>query len=123
MATADIMMPSKDQTMYNPVHQGQPIPPLHKEEFDPEKHIVFKNYPKTLTMRELKFPEDQGVSPIAVSDPFQLFSPEAVQHMRKEILSDEVRKNHTYSSNLAHCQLRGFAAKYVWSRLHTPDSN
>jgi hypothetical protein len=62
-------------------------------------------------MEELGLPVDSGISPIAVSEPFQLFSEEAVSRMRKEVLSPEVIKNCQYSSNIAHCQLRGFANK------------
>ena len=62
-------------------------------------------------MKELGFSEGIGVSPIAVSEPFQLFTEEAVMQMRREALSPEVFENCQYSSNLAHCYLRGFANK------------
>lgn len=62
-------------------------------------------------MEELGFSGSKGVSPIGVSEPFSLFSAEAVQQMRKEILNPEVRKKYEYSSDLAQCQLRGYAAE------------
>ena len=46
-----------------------------------------------------------------MSEPFHLFTAEAVRRMRDEVLSDEVMKNCQYSSNLAQCQLRGFASR------------
>ena len=52
---------------------------------------------------------DKGVSPNAVSEPFPLFTEEAVQQMRAEVLSEPVWKNCQYKSNIAQCQLRGFA--------------
>ncbi|KAG4219840.1 hypothetical protein PC116_g31681, partial [Phytophthora cactorum] len=64
-------------------------------------------------MKELGFAEDIGISPVAVSEPFPLFTEEAVMRMRKEVLSNEVLSNCQYSSNLAQCQLRGFANKYA----------
>lgn len=84
---------------------------VSNDDFDPKKHIDFKAPTKVHTMADLKLPEGTGVSPFAVSEPFQLFSPEAVQRMRAEIFRKEVWENCQYSSNLAQCQLRGFAAK------------
>lgn len=65
-------------------------------------------------MADLSFPADQGISPIAVSEPFELFSKDAVRLMRDEVLSDEVWDNCRFSSNIAACQLRGMAPKYVF---------
>ena len=84
---------------------------MSTDDFDPKKHLNFTPPAKTLTMSDLKLPEGTGVSPFAVSDPFQLFTQEAVQRMRAEIFSKAVLENCKYSSNLAQCQLRGFAAK------------
>ncbi|KAI1356296.1 hypothetical protein F5Y01DRAFT_323766 [Xylaria sp. FL0043] len=81
--------------------------------FTPAKHLAFKEMPKVHTMKELGFSESVGVSPIAVSEPFRLFTEEAVMQMRQEVLSSEVFENCQYSSNLAHCYLRGFANKYA----------
>jgi len=80
-----------------------------KVAFSPEKHLDFISPSKVFTMKELGFPENTGVSPVAVSEPFQLFTPEAVQRMRAEVLSRQVWENCQYSSNLSKCQLRGFA--------------
>lgn len=64
-------------------------------------------------MSDLKLPEGTGVSPFAVSDPFQLFTEEAVERMRGEIFNPQVWAKYQHSSNLAKCQLRGYAAEYV----------
>lgn len=64
-------------------------------------------------MKDLGLPEDTGISSVAVSEPFSLFTEEAVHRMRVEVLSEEVMANCQYSSDLAQCQLRGFAAKSV----------
>lgn len=84
---------------------------LSTDDFDPKKHIDFKSPSKIHTMADLKLAEGTGVSPFAVSEPFQLFTQEAVQRMRAEIFRKDVWENCQYSSNLAQCQLRGFAAK------------
>lgn len=79
--------------------------------FDPVKHVNFIPPSKVHTMQDLNFSECAGVSPIAVSEPFHLFTSEAVRQMRAEILSSRVWDNCQYSSNLAQCQLRGFASQ------------
>jgi hypothetical protein len=80
-----------------------------KVAFCADNHLNFTSPPKVFTMKELGFPENKGVSPVAVSEPFQLFTPEAIQQMRAEVLSKQVWENCQYSSNLSQCQLRGFA--------------
>jgi hypothetical protein len=77
--------------------------------FDPEKHLNFKPPSKIFTMEELGL-QDVGVSPNAVSEPFQLFNAEAIKQMRAETLRPEVFENCQYSSNLAKGQLRGYAS-------------
>lgn len=79
--------------------------------FDSKTHLAHKEPSEVLMMKDLGFPEDVGVSPVAVSQPFHLFSNEAIQQMRKEIFQKEVMENCSYSSNLAACQLRGYAEK------------
>ena len=76
--------------------------------FDAEIHLNFKPPTKIHTMKELGL-GDKGISPVAVSEPFQLFTADAIKQMRSEVLSKPVWENCKYSSNLAHCQLRGFA--------------
>ena len=82
-----------------------------KHEFDPLKHLTFKRPSEVYTMKDIGLSEQTGISPIAVSEPFPLFTPEAILRMREEVLSPEVMKNCQYSHHLAQCQLRGFAAK------------
>lgn len=82
---------------------------LGKVSFDPSKHIQFMPPTKVWTMKELGYEEDQGISPVGVSEPFPLFSPEAVKQMRAEILSENVWQKYKFSSNLSDCMLRGYA--------------
>ena len=90
----------------------QPKLEVTKCDFDPKRHLEFKDPSKVYTMKDLGLPEDQGISPVAVSEPFHLFSEEAVMRMREEVLSPEVLNNCQYSSNLSPCMLRGFANKW-----------
>lgn len=79
--------------------------------FDPFKHLQYTPPSKVYTMAELGYPDSKGVSSIGVSEPFPLFSAEAIQQMRAEVLSPEVRQKYGYASELAQCQLRGYAAE------------
>ena len=76
--------------------------------FDPSKHLNFVEPSRIHTMEELGL-KDYGVSSVAVSEPFPLFTEDAVKQMRAEVLSKPVLENCKYSSNLAQAQLRGFA--------------
>ena len=83
-----------------------------KVSFEPSKHLSYQAPKKVWLMEEIGFAEN-GVSPNAVSEPFQLFTDEAIKQMRAEVLSKAVLDNCQYSSNLAHCQLRGMAPESV----------
>jgi hypothetical protein len=62
-------------------------------------------------MEDIGYSSTSGVSPIAVSEPFRLFSEEAVDIMRTEVLAKEVQENYSYTSDIAPKQLRGYAPK------------
>lgn len=79
--------------------------------FQPSRHLNYNPPSKVYTMNELGYPDSRGVSPVGVSEPFPLFSAEAIDQMRKEVLSDEVAAKFQHSSDLAQSQLRGFAAE------------
>ncbi|KAI1259319.1 hypothetical protein F5Y18DRAFT_433465 [Xylariaceae sp. FL1019] len=114
MNTTAVMPPSlSDKPVFTPIIAPNGADPGVKDDFTPSKHLSFKKMPKTYSMEELGFQSDQGISPIAVSEPFPLFTKACVQRMRQEALAPEVFKNCQYSSNLAHCYLRGFASKYA----------
>ncbi|KAL4890901.1 hypothetical protein BDV59DRAFT_75232 [Aspergillus ambiguus] len=97
--------------------------PTKDVSFDPARHLSHIPPSKVHTMKELEYPESRGVSQVGVSEPFPLFSTEAIQHMRREIFSDEVLSKYQFSSNLAPCQLRGFAqecAPFVYDAWKNP---
>ncbi|EON65023.1 hypothetical protein W97_04258 [Coniosporium apollinis CBS 100218] len=81
--------------------------------FDPAKHLAFTPPSQIIKMKDLGFSETVGVSPVAVSEPFQMFSSEAIQQMRAEILKPEVMEQCNYRSNIAACQLRGYSSRYA----------
>ncbi|KAH8693614.1 hypothetical protein BGW36DRAFT_345295 [Talaromyces proteolyticus] len=106
---------SQNVSKSTPSNSGRYVVPIHETlssleriPFDPSKHIEFSPPSKTWTMQELDYTEGQGISVVGVSEPFPLFSKEAVMQMRAEILSEEVWDKYQFSSNLSHCQLRGY---------------
>ncbi|WEW61278.1 hypothetical protein PRK78_006768 [Emydomyces testavorans] len=62
--------------------------------FDARRHLNFTPPSKVYTMKELGYSDDIGVSPVGVSEPFPLFSAEAIKQMRKEVLSENVLKQY-----------------------------
>ncbi|KAF1992252.1 hypothetical protein K402DRAFT_366323 [Aulographum hederae CBS 113979] len=80
--------------------------------FDAKRHLSFTESPKVLTMKDIGA-ENTGISPVAVSEPFPLFTQEAILAMRTEILKPEVWENCLYSTEFAACQLRGHCPKYA----------
>ncbi|KAI5866523.1 hypothetical protein GGS23DRAFT_275268 [Durotheca rogersii] len=112
-AAAVLPAPVDPERSWVPIITEPKASSLGSDEFTPSKHLAFKEVPKVYTMSDIGMPEGTGISPVAVSEPFPLFTEEAVMRMRQEVLSPEVLKNCQYSSNLAQCQLRGFANKYA----------
>jgi hypothetical protein len=62
-------------------------------------------------MTDLSLPADIGVSPVAVSEPFHLFSKEAIDVMRSEVLDEKVYNEYSITSDIAPRQIRGYAPK------------
>lgn len=81
--------------------------------FKPSKHLQYEAPTRVHTMEDIGFPSSKGVSPVAVSEPFRLFSEAAVNIMRSEILDPEVQAKYSYKSDIAPRQIRGYAPKYV----------
>lgn len=110
MATAAFLVPERTaRPTFEPIIQEATLDVQSTETFNPEKHVNFIPPSKVYTMQDIGLPENTGVSPVAVSEPFTLFTAEAIHRMRAEVLSEAVWDNCQYSSNLAQCQLRGFA--------------
>lgn len=79
--------------------------------FVPSKHLAYEEPKYIHTMEDIGYPSTKGVSPIAVSEPFRLFSEEAVDIMRSEVFDADARKRYTFTSDIACKQLRGYAPK------------
>jgi hypothetical protein len=136
MATPDVYVhPSTPDTLFSKITNSPRLNPSPKETqdslkrsfakylaadsmsspvgrlFNPRKHLTFEEPTRIHTMEDIGFPSSSGVSPVAVSEPFRLFSEEAVNIMRCEILDPEVQEKYSYTSDIAPKQLRGYAPK------------
>ena len=113
MATADVLrFPSVPKALFKPIIESSALKhKLENVEFDPDQHLRYEPPKSTILMTDIGYMEDTGISPIAVSEPFRLFSTEAIQKFRDECLSDEVFANYSVRTNIAACQLRGYAPK------------
>jgi len=105
-------------TLPNPTSNYKPIIELNAAHsrnstmhFDPKKHLAYSPPEEILRMSDIGYAEDAGVSPIAVSQPFRLFSIEAIAQMRAEIFNPIVMETCGFRSNIAACQLRGYCPK------------
>ena len=113
MAAADVsIFPGMPRAAFKPIIQEACAKrKAAAADFDPKRHIEFKPPPEIIMMKDLGFAEDTGVSPVVVSQPFQLFSQEAVHQMRAEVMNPKVMEECKFQSNIAACQIRGYAPK------------
>lgn len=80
-----------------------------KESFDPKKHIFYQPPKRIFSMKDIGL-EGQGISPNAVTEPFPLFTQDAIRQMRSEIFSQDVLDNCQYSSPFVSRTVRGMGA-------------
>ncbi|KAK5122458.1 hypothetical protein LTR85_004042 [Meristemomyces frigidus] len=127
MATATVLAtPALPKATFKPIIQNQNGKrKLQNVSFDPREHLTYEQPEGVIMMKDIGYSEDTGVSPVAVSQPFRLFSTECIQKFRDEVLSDQVMKDCLYKSNLAACQIRGYATKYapfIYDAWHNPET-
>ena len=107
-----LQQPEMPKAWFKPIVEGNIAKQkLENVEFDPIQHLAFEAPENVLMMTDIGYTEDTGISPVAVSNPFRLFTSKAIQKFRNECLSDEVFANCAVRSNIAACQLRGYAPK------------
>jgi hypothetical protein len=127
VAAADVLsQPGLPKVAFNPIIHPQAT--KRKLEtmlsFDPGYHLDFEEPESVVTMEDIGYSKDTGISNVAVSQPFKLFTNEAVQRFRDEVLSEQVMANCAVRSNIAACQVRGYASKYApftYDAWHNPE--
>jgi hypothetical protein len=92
----------------NPLRQSliQNAKVAKKETFDPARHLNFQPPKSIYTMEQIGL-KGHGISPHAATEPFPLFTQEAIAQMRAEIFSDEVLAEGQYSSTFNKNLVRG----------------
>ena len=85
---------------------------VEKETYDPKKHLNFQPPERIYTMEEIGL-EAHGISPVAASEPFALFTPEAIKQFRAEIFSEPVLEDCQYASTFAKNMIRGMGRALV----------
>ena len=87
---SDISIPVAAMTPHwKPIIDSIPSDQVATGDFDPDQHLQYEPPARVHTMKDLSLPENTGISPVAVSEPFRLFTTEAVHRMRAEVLSQE----------------------------------
>ncbi|CAG9998248.1 unnamed protein product [Clonostachys byssicola] len=94
--------------------------------FTPSKHLIYSPPSKVWSLRDLGYPDSQGISPFGVSEPFRLFSDDAIDEMRRELFTNRnIWTDHRFSSKYAECQLRGYArdhAPFIYNAWKSPET-
>ncbi|KAJ5455874.1 uncharacterized protein N7458_004138 [Penicillium daleae] len=80
-----------------------------RQSFDAKRHLRYEPPSKIYTMKEIGL-QGQGISPVAVTAPFQLFTEEAIKQMRAAIFSQPVLDNCLYMSEFVKSTLRGMGS-------------
>ncbi|KAI9899855.1 hypothetical protein N3K66_004117 [Trichothecium roseum] len=94
-----------------------------REPFDAQKHITFTPPANIVTMKDIGL-EGHGISPNAVSDPFPLFSEEAVRQIRAEVFSEECLRDRQFCSTFNKNMVRGMGpalAPFTYDAWHSPE--
>lgn len=78
----------------------------NKDTFEPERHLRFEPPSKIHTMEEIGL-KGHGISPHAATEPFPLFTEEAIKQMRAEIFDEKVLAECQYSSTFNKNMVRG----------------
>ncbi|KAF3385997.1 hypothetical protein DPV78_012609 [Talaromyces pinophilus] len=80
------------------------------QRFDPSTHLNFTDPEKIYSMKEIGR-EGAGISPVALTTPFSLFTQEAIEQIRAELFTPEILENYHVKSDFASNMLRGYGAK------------
>ncbi|KAH7175318.1 hypothetical protein EDB81DRAFT_895811 [Dactylonectria macrodidyma] len=93
------------------------------EAWNPEKHVAPKAQVVQHLMKDIGL-EGHGISPIAVTDPFPLFTKEAILQIRREIFSEPVLRNCRFKSDFNANMIRGMGherAPFTYDAWWSPE--
>lgn len=96
---------------------------IHAEPWDPEKHVAPKAQVIQHLMKDIGL-EGHGISPVAVTDPFPLFTHEAILQIRREIFSESVLRDCRFKSDFNANMIRGMGyerAPFTYEAWWSPE--
>ncbi|KAF9878277.1 hypothetical protein CkaCkLH20_04315 [Colletotrichum karsti] len=133
---AEVMMPAAAPAVLGPklkepMRPTNQLPDFLIEEarrvervpFDPKKHLKIADPERIFTMQEIGL-GGQGISPVAASAPFSIFTPEAVAQMRAEIFSEPVLQSCQFASDFAKNMIRGYGPRlcpFIFDAWNSPE--
>lgn len=82
------------------------------EAFDAQRHLDFQPPQNILTMQDISL-GGRGISPSAVTEPFSLFTKDAIDQMRREIFSQSVLADCQFESTFCKNMIRGMGPAWV----------
>ncbi|KAL2793116.1 hypothetical protein BJX66DRAFT_339174 [Aspergillus keveii] len=94
-----------------------------KQAFDPARHLNFQAPRSIYTMEQIGL-KGHGISPHAATEPFPLFTQEAIAQMRAEIFSEKVLAECQYSSTFNKNMVRGMGparAPFTYAAWKSPE--
>ncbi|OAP59152.1 hypothetical protein AYL99_06450 [Fonsecaea erecta] len=77
--------------------------------FDPAKHMCFEPPKSIITLKELLLSEKDAISPVAITEPFPLFTLEGVKQMRADLFRKEVVNKHGNRTKKNCYKMRGYS--------------
>ncbi|KZZ94180.1 hypothetical protein AAL_05147 [Moelleriella libera RCEF 2490] len=93
-----------------------------KVPFDAAQHLNFQPPTQILSMKDIGL-EGHGISPNAVSEPFRLFSDEAIKQIRAEVFDEETLKDCQFASDFNKNMVRGMGprrAPFTYAAWNSP---
>ncbi|KAL4969852.1 uncharacterized protein BDV14DRAFT_209024 [Aspergillus stella-maris] len=100
------------------------LPPSKKRPFNASEHLIYEPPSKIHKMADFGL-EGAGISPNAISEPFPLFSEDAIAQMRSEVFSEEVMEHCRFKSDFCENMVRGMGhrrAPFTYSVFKSPDA-
>ncbi|EEY23328.1 conserved hypothetical protein [Verticillium alfalfae VaMs.102] len=94
-----------------------------RERFNPAKHLAYQRPERIVSMKDIGL-EGAGISATAISEPFPLFTREAIVQMRAEIFSKDSLENCQYSSTFCKNMIRAMGpaiAPFVYDAWNSPE--
>jgi len=84
-------------------------PTISEVRFDPEKHLCFEPPQSFISLKELLLSEENAISPVAITDPFPLFTVEGVKQMRSDLFRREVVEKYGDRTQPGCYKMRGYS--------------